>query len=146
MSVIVINSGYFDPIHVGHIECFQLSRNLGDKLIVIVNNDKQTILKKGYVFMTQEQRLEIVKSIKYPDEAFLSIDEDGSVCKTLAFLAEKFKGNDLIFAKGGDRYSYEIPEKKICDELNIKIVDGIGKKIQSSSELVAKAKNNENGK
>jgi D-beta-D-heptose 7-phosphate kinase/D-beta-D-heptose 1-phosphate adenosyltransferase len=141
MPIIVINSGYFDPIHIGHIECFKLSKELGDKLIVIVNNDKQTLLKKGYVFMNQEQRIEIAKSIKYVDEAILSVDEDKSVCKTLALIAKKYKNNILIFAKGGDRYNYEIPEKSICNELNIKIVDGLGEKIQSSSELISKAKN-----
>jgi len=129
-EVIVVASGYFDPIHSGHIE------KLGDKLIVIINNDKQTKLKKGFIFMPYEEREKIVKSLKFVDEVIKSIDSDPSVSKTLAMI----KPN--IFAKGGDRFSYEIPESKVCKEFGIKIIDGLGNKIQSSSELVKKAKEN----
>ena len=131
---IVATSGYFDPLHVGHIELFKLAKGLGDKLVVIVNNNKQAILKKGHYFMDEKERMQIISAIKYVDEVVLCIDEDQSVSKTLA----KIKPD--IFAKGGDRYSHEIPEAKICKELGIKIVDGLGKKIQSSSELEKKAK------
>jgi cytidyltransferase-like protein len=129
---IVAVSGYFDPLHVGHIEYLKLAKMLGDKLIVILNNTNQTILKKGKEFIPLEERKIILEAIKYVDEVFVSIDQDESVCKSL----EVIKPN--IFAKGGDRYAYEIPEKKICDKLGIKIIDGLGKKIQSSSELIKK--------
>lgn len=132
---IIIVSGYFDPIHVGHIEYLKLSKELGDKLIAILNNDEQCVLKKGKPFMTQEERLEILKAIRYVDEVFLSIDRDKSVCESIKAIAEKYKGNEMIFAKGGDRFSYEVPEAKVCKELGIKMVDGLGKKIQSSSNL-----------
>jgi len=130
MTKSVVASGYFDPLHVGHIECLEKAKELGDKLIVIVNNDIQAKLKKGYSFMPQEDRMKIVSSLKCVDEVFLSIDEDGSVCKSL----EEIKPN--IFAKGGDRTISEIPETPICNKLNIKIIDGLGKKIRSSSKLV----------
>lgn len=133
---IVITSGYFDPIHEGHIEYLQLSKALGDKLIVIVNTDKQAFLKKGFSFMSQESRMKILKSIRYVDDAILSIDNDGSVSQTLILLAKKYKHNILIFAKGGDRFTYEIPESAICKKHQIKIVDGVGEKIQSSSNLI----------
>ena len=126
---IVVTSGYFDPLHVGHIECLELAKQLGDKLIVIVNSDLQAKLKKGKSFMSQQDRMKIVSSLKCVDEVFLSIDKDKTQCKSLKFL----KPN--IFAKGGDRTSCEIPESKICKDLGIKIVDGLGKKIRSSSEL-----------
>ena len=126
---IVATSGYFDPLHVGHIECLELARKLGDKLIVIINNDLQAKLKKGKSFMPEKDRMKIIASLKCVDEVFLSIDNDKSQCKTLKHL----KPN--IFAKGGDRLQDEIPETKICKELNIKIVDGLGKKIRSSSKL-----------
>jgi cytidyltransferase-like protein len=132
---IIIVSGYFDPIHVGHIEYLKLAKQLGDKLVAILDNDRQCILKKGQSFMKQEERLEILKSIKHIDEVFLSIDQDESVCESIKAVAEKFKGNKIIFAKGGDRFSYEIPEAKICKGLEIEIVDSLGKKIQSSSSL-----------
>jgi cytidyltransferase-like protein len=132
---IVIASGYFDPIHIGHIEYLKLSKALGDKLIVILNNDKQCILKKGKPFMPQEERKIITESLKFVDEVFPSIDEDKSVCKSIQAIAEEYKGNEIIFAKGGDRFNGEVPETKICSELGIKIVDGLGAKIQSSSNL-----------
>ena len=132
--IVVAVSGYFDPIHVGHIENMKLAKELGDKLIVIVNNDKQAALKKGKEFMPFKERLEIVKAIKYVDDVFPSIDEDRTVCKSL----EAVKPN--IFAKGGDRFAGEIPEGEICRKLRIKIVHGLGEKIQSSSTLIANAK------
>ncbi len=122
-------SGYFDPLHVGHIEYIKLAKKLGDKLIVIVNNDAQCKIKKGKFFMNQEDRLEIIKSIMWVDDAILSIDSDGTVCKSLASL----KPN--VFANGGDRHNKEIPESDICRKLGIKIIDGLGKKIRSSSKI-----------
>jgi cytidyltransferase-like protein len=132
---IIIASGYFDPIHAGHIEYLKLAKQLGDRLVVILNNDNQCVLKKGKSFMKQEERAEIVKAIKYVDEIFLSIDKDKSVCESIKAIAKKYKGNEIIFAKGGDRFSYEIPEARICEESGIKIIDNLGKKIQSSSNL-----------
>ena len=132
METIVAASGYFDPLHLGHIEYLMKARALGDKLIVIVNNDKQAHLKKGYEFMPFKERIEIIKALKFVDEVFPSIDEDRTVCKSL----EKLKPH--IFAKGGDRFGHEIPETKVCDRLGIKVLDGLGDKIQSSSDLIAK--------
>ncbi len=129
---IVVASGYFDPLHVGHIELFELARKLGDKLVVIVNNDKQIEMKKGKYFMPVEERKQILEALKCVDEVFVSIDDDKSVCKSL----EAIKPD--IFAKGGDRFSYEIPEAEICRKLGIEIVDRLGNKIQSSSELIKK--------
>jgi cytidyltransferase-like protein len=122
-------SGYFDPIHVGHLEYIIEAKKLGDKLIVIVNNNHQCVLKKGKPFMDENDRVTIVSSIKYVDEVFLSIDIDKTVCKSL----EKIKPN--IFANGGDRKNYEIPESVICNKYNIEIIDGLGEKIRSSSDL-----------
>ena len=75
--------GYFDPIHIGHLELIEKAKALGDYLIVIVNNDNQAVLKKGKPFMKQEERMKIVQAIKGVDEVFLSIDKDRSVCKSL---------------------------------------------------------------
>jgi len=122
-------SGYFDPIHVGHIEYLKLARRLGDYLIVIVNNNQQCVLKKGKPFMDEEDRMKIVENMKMVDEVFLSIDSDKTVCRSL----EKIKPN--IFANGGDRSTDEIPESRICNKHKIKMVDGLGNKIRSSSDL-----------
>ena len=130
---IIITSGYFDPIHEGHIECLNLAKKLGDKLIVIINSDEQAILKKGKPFMNQKIREIIVYNLKAIDETLIAVDKDGSVCESIKLIHSKYnKGNKLIFAKGGDRFSNEVHEKKVCDELNIKIVDGLGSKINSS--------------
>ena len=122
-------SGYFDPIHVGHIEYINNAKKLGDWLVVIVNNNNQCALKKGKYFMDEKDRVLIVKNIKAVDEVFLSIDEDKTVCKSLK------KVNPDVFANGGDRKNYEIPESKVCEENNIQIIDGLGDKIRSSSDL-----------
>ena len=125
----VVVSGYFDPLHVGHIEYLELAKELGTKLVVIVNNDHQCELKKGKSFMKEEDRLKIVRSLSVVDEAFLSIDRDRTVCDSLAAI------NPDIFANGGDRHVKEIPESVVCKELGIKMIDGLGSKIRSSSDL-----------
>tara|TARA_R110001592_G_scaffold130031_5_gene343047 strand:- start:5743 stop:6141 length:399 start_codon:yes stop_codon:yes gene_type:complete len=122
-------SGYFDPIHIGHLEYIKMAQDLGDYLIVIVNSDKQSSLKKGKSFMCEDDRLAIVSQIKGVDEAVLSIDEDKTVRKTLDLIRPD------IFANGGDRNNSEIPEYKICKENKTQIIDGLGNKIRSSSDL-----------
>tara|TARA_B100000676_G_scaffold123686_1_gene123316 strand:+ start:509 stop:919 length:411 start_codon:yes stop_codon:yes gene_type:complete len=128
-EVVVAVSGYFDPIHVGHLEYLQLASKLGDKLIVIVNNNHQAKLKKGEFFIHEKDRIQIVAALRCVDEVFLSIDTDSSVCKSL----EAVKPN--IFANGGDRSLDEIPETAVMKKHDIKMVDGLGDKIRSSSDL-----------
>ena len=125
---IVVTSGYFDPLHVGHLECLELAKQLGDKLIVIVNSDLQAKLKKGKSFMNEQDRMKIILALKCVDEVFLSIDKDKTQCESLRHL------KPTIFAKGGDRTSTEIPEAKVCNELGVDIVDSLGAKIRSSSD------------
>ena len=137
---IVIVSGYFDPLHIGHLEYFELSKKLGDKLVVIVNNNEQCKLKKGEYFMTEKDRLEIVFALGIVDEVLISSDTDGSVCKSLEmvvdFHTDEFETHyDFIFCNGGDRHLEEIPETEVCEKLGIQMADGLGDKIRSSSEL-----------
>jgi cytidyltransferase-like protein len=132
METIVCVSGYFNPIHYGHIEYFQKAKELGTKLFVIVNSDKQSLLKKGSSFMPEQERLKIVRSISCVDSAIISVDEDRTVCKTLRLI------HPHIFANGGDQNNEIIPEKTVCEELGIKLADGLGDKIQSSSWLLEK--------
>lgn len=131
---VVATSGYFDPIHHGHVELFKLSKQLGNHLIVIINNDNQTVQKKGFVFMPAEEKAKIISEFACVDDVFISLDEDQTQCKTLEYLKPH------IFAKGGDRYAYEIPETPICRKHGIEIIDGVGAKVQSSSELIKKAR------
>ena len=129
----IIVSGYFDPLHVGHLEMLKLARGLGDELVVIVNSDVQAKIKKGRAFMKEEDRLEIIKSIKYVDAAFISVDENKTVCKSLRKVKNIYPHHTLVFANGWDRTEEEIPEAKVCKELKIEMVDGLGRKIRSSS-------------
>lgn len=132
-KIVVAVSGYFNPIHVGHLEMIEDAKKIGDYLIVIVNNDYQVGLKGSVPFMSQDDRISIVSALKWVDEVFVSIDEDKSVCRSLA----KIKPD--IFAKGGDRNEGNIPEVDVCHSFGIKIVDGLGQKIRSSSSLIADA-------
>jgi len=133
--IVVAISGYFNPLHVGHLEMIRRAKKLGNKLVVIVNNDEQVRLKGSVPFMSVADRLKIIRALKGADEVFLSIDQDKTVCKSLA----KIKPN--IFANGGDRKSIgDVPEYTVCQKLNIKMVDGLGKKIRASSLILARAK------
>jgi N-acetylglucosaminyldiphosphoundecaprenol N-acetyl-beta-D-mannosaminyltransferase len=139
MKKIIITSGYFNPMHPGHINLFREAKGLGDFLIVIINNDEQTRSKGSTEFMNENDRSEIVKSVKYVDEVFLSVDKGKSISESLKEIALKFPGCQLFFAKGGDRNAGNIPEeeRRICKEFNIQIVNGVGgDKIQSSSWLI----------
>ena len=135
----IIVSGYFNPIHKGHIEYFNAAKELGDALFVIVNNDNQRELKGSREFQTQEERLFIVENIKATDKVFLAIDSDRTVCETIKQIHKNESYNyDLAFANGGDQNNTSIPEASICIELNIDLLDGLGEKIQSSSWLLNK--------
>ena len=127
-------SGYFDPIHVGHIEYLKSAKNIADELMVIVNNDQQAILKKGKPFMPANERVKIIKELRCVDYVIKSIDLDKTVCKTL----ESATPTPTYFCNGGDQNNNSIPEVEICNKLGIELRDGFGQKIQSSSWLINK--------
>ena len=131
---VVIVSGYFDPIHVGHLEYLQMASQLGDILLVIINNDEQAKLKKGESFMSERDRMEIVFALECVDEVLISCDTDASVCKSLELAAQFKPMADLIFAKGGDRHFGEVPEVDTCKKLGMEMIGNLGEKIRSSSE------------
>jgi len=133
-----IVSGYFDPIHDGHIELFEKAKETADKLIVILNNDLQTSFKKGKPFMEEKVRKRIIEAIRYVDEVVLSIDENKSVCKTLEKIREKYPADDLYFVNGGDRNIENIPEFSLKDKIGLNFSDGVGEKINSSRNYYLK--------
>ena len=136
MERIVCVSGYFDPIHIGHLEYFKMSKKIGTKLMVIVNNDMQANLKKGKSFMPVDERIELIKELRCVDYVVKSIDQDRTVCKTI----ETLNPRPTFFCNGGDQNNNTIPETDICNKLGIELRDGFGEKIQSSSWLIKGAK------
>ena len=133
----IIVSGYFNPIHKGHLEYFNNAKALADELFVIVNNDHQRALKGSQEFQKEDERLFIVQNIKAVDKAILSVDEDRTVCASIAHVVEQFRDDyDFAFANGGDQNNNSIPEVPICKELGVELIDGLGDKIQSSSWLL----------
>ena len=133
----IIVSGYFNPIHKGHLEYFNNAKALCDELFVIVNNDHQRALKGSKEFQKEDERMIIVSNIKAVDKAILSIDQDRTVCETIRMIANEYGANyELGFANGGDQNNDTIPERPICEKMNVALIDGLGDKIQSSSWLL----------
>lgn len=128
-------SGHFNPLHSGHLDMINEARTLGDRLVVIVNNDEQVKLKGAVPFMNQEERANIIRNLKAVDEVVISIDTDKTVRETLRLI----KPN--IFANGGDKTEGNTPENDVCAELGTEQVWGTGgDKTQSSSLLKENAK------
>jgi D-beta-D-heptose 7-phosphate kinase/D-beta-D-heptose 1-phosphate adenosyltransferase len=135
----IIVSGYFNPLHKGHLEYFNNAKPLCDELFVIVNNDYQRELKGSKPFQDEEERMLIVSNITAVDKAILSIDQDRTVCQTIAKIAEDYgEYYELGFANGGDQNNDTIPERPICKQKGVQLIDGLGDKIQSSSWLLKK--------
>lgn len=139
MKKAVIVSGYFNPIHKGHLEYFHNAKAHGDALFVIVNSDHQRALKGSKEFQDEAERMMIVSNLRVVDKAVLSIDKDRTVCETIAQIHKDFgKEYELAFANGGDQNNDTIPERPVCERLGIVLLDGLGDKIQSSSWLLKK--------
>lgn len=135
---IVAVSGGFDPVHIGHVRMFEAAKKLSDQLVVILNNDNWLKKKKGYVFMHEKERKEIIEAFKMVDKVVITKhtknSKDTSVCAEL----QKIKPD--IFANGGDRKLDNIPEVEVCKQIKCKMIFNVGKggKVQSSSWLVNK--------
>ncbi len=135
----IIVSGYFNPLHKGHIELFHKAKDRGDKLFVIINNDNQRKLKGSKEFMLENERMMIIQELAVTDFVVLSIDKDTTVCETLKLIYNDFSSEyKLYFANGGDQNNDSIPEASVCNKLGISLIQGLGDKIQSSSWLLKK--------
>jgi cytidyltransferase-like protein len=131
-------SGYFNPLHIGHLDMIEEAKKLGDYLVVIVNNDKQVKLKGRCPFYDEATRVRIIGALRAVDEVVLALDTDSSVAETLRSIRPD------IFANGGDRSDLSVnnsKEKKVCEEIGCQLVLGVGGHIKqnSSSELLYKA-------
>lgn len=133
---LVIVSGYFNPLHGGHLDMMEAAAKLGDRLLVVVNNDKQQLLKKGKIILSQENRYRLINALRVVDEVILSIDKDPSVIETLRIIGQTHPYDELVFANGGDRDSDKaIPEAEVCKEYGVQLVFGLGDKVDSSTRI-----------
>lgn len=135
---IVIVSGFFNPLHGGHLDMIEAAAEMGDKLVVIVNNDVQQVMKKDKVILPEKNRIRLIRALRDVDEAIISVDQDPTVIQSLKLIAEKYPNDELIFANGGDRDSEKsIPETEVCKEHNIQMVFGVGgtEKADSSTRI-----------
>jgi cytidyltransferase-like protein len=138
MKTIAVVSGYFSPVHIGHVRLMEAARALGDYLIAIVNNDIQQVQKKGKIIIAETERLEVVRALRAVDEALIAVDQDRTVSQTLERIAQTHPGCQIIFANGGDRDSAAVvPETAVCERYGIKLVFDVGgaDKANSSSNI-----------
>ena len=135
---VAVVSGYFNPLHVGHVRMIEGAAALADHLVVVVNNDEQQLLKKGRIIIPLDQRLEVVAALRAVDVAVASIDTDPSIRRTLGLVREIAPHSEMLFANGGDRGNAgEIAESDACAALDISLVFGIGgnEKTDSSTRI-----------
>ena len=125
-AVGVIVSGYFSPLHIGHLDMIEAAAAVGDMLVVIVNNNDQQIAKKGKLIIDEQDRLRIVKALRVVDDALIAVDNDRTVSESLRLVAQKYPEHKLLFANGGDRKPGFVPESAVCDEFGIEMVYGVG--------------------
>ena len=138
---VVMVSGGFDPVHIGHVRMFEEAKKLGDELVVFINNDNWLKFKKGYIFMPEHERKEIIEAFEVVDRVIISKHTKNT--KDISVVQGLRSIRPHIFAKGGDKHVGNIPtpEVLVCQEIGCTIVNdvGFGGKVQSSSELVKKA-------
>jgi len=135
---ITIVSGFFNPLHGGHLDMIDAAASMGDKLVVIVNNDIQQVIKKDKIILPEDNRARVISALRHVDEVLIALDEDPTVIKSLDHLAKKYDGHEIVFANGGDRDSVKaIPEGEICEFHNITMVFGVGgmEKADSSTRI-----------
>jgi glycerol-3-phosphate cytidylyltransferase/D-beta-D-heptose 7-phosphate kinase/D-beta-D-heptose 1-phosphate adenosyltransferase len=137
---VVIVSGFFNPLHGGHLNMIEEAAKLGDKLIVVVNNDAQQMIKKEKIILNEHNRARLMRALRDVDEVLIAIDKDMAVTKTLEKIAAMYPNDELIFCNGGDRVDPEAipgPEAEMCRKLGIKMLFGIGgvEKADSSTRI-----------
>jgi len=137
---IIILSGGFDPVHIGHIRMFEAAKAQDSVVIVGVNSDAWLSRKKGKPFMPSSERIEILKAFKSIDHVYTFNDDDDTACDLIKKVILKYSDNEdmnIFFGNGGDRTNKTTPEIEFCNQNNIEMMWGVGGgKIQSSSDLI----------
>lgn len=135
---VVIVSGFFNPLHGGHLDMIEAAAEMGDKLVVIVNNDVQQVQKKDKIILDETNRARLLAALRVVDEVVVAIDQDMTCIKTIEQVARAHAGDELIFANGGDRDSAKVvPEAGVCQEYDIAMHFGVGgnNKADSSTRI-----------
>ncbi len=124
---VVIVSGFFNPLHGGHLDMIESAAKIGDRLIVVVNNDRQQLEKKGKVIIEETNRARLLRALRVVDEVMIAIDGDMTVIESLEFIAQQYPDDELVFANGGDRDSAKVvPETDVCSKYDIEMLFGVG--------------------
>tara|TARA_R100001015_G_C4629168_1_gene189808 strand:- start:1908 stop:2333 length:426 start_codon:yes stop_codon:yes gene_type:complete len=123
MKHIGIVSGFFNPIHKGHIEYINESKKRCDYLVCIVNNDKQVTVKGSKKFMDQDHRVFILNNIKSVDEVVLAVDSEYKCTDTLELIRTKYPTQFLTFFNSGDVTldTWDPSELSFCEDNKISI-------------------------
>ena len=137
MSTYYIVSGGFDPIHEGHIAMIKASAEASDGVILLLNSDEWLVRKKGTNFMNFKTRRIICENLKGVIDVIAFDDTDNSASDGIRKVREKYKDANLVFANGGDRTKYNIPETAACIECNDELKFGVGgdNKANASSKI-----------
>jgi len=142
---VAIVSGYFNPLHEGHLDFIEAAHELSDSVAVIVNNDKQVKMKGSKVLYDEQTRLRIISALKKVDYAIVSIDKDSSVANSIKKIvndlsySKEYGSVDFLFVNSGDRVGETNPkESKVCQKLDIMQIGIHMPKVNSSSSIKEK--------
>ena len=140
MKKVIVLSGGFDPVHIGHLRMFEAAKKLDAIVIVGANSDSWLCRKKGKPFMPESERIEILKGFKYIDYVYTFNDDDETACDLIRKVVESYsdqKDVKIFFGNGGDRTNKTTPEMEYCKQHEVEMFWGVGGgKIQSSSDLI----------
>jgi D-beta-D-heptose 7-phosphate kinase/D-beta-D-heptose 1-phosphate adenosyltransferase len=139
---IMILSGGFDPLHIGHIRMIQAARDAAGLVVVGVNSDAWLERNRGFCFMPLAERCEILASVRGVTSAVPFRDDDDTAIDLIRRVhAMASQGSRIAFGNGGDRTAGNVPEVEVCRNLGVELVFSVGGgPVGRSAALWAKAR------